>query len=191
MLLDAKGRRQRWTSAPNLVVLTSVMEYHDGDKTDYVATSEQIKPEDTRSLVADLTVALRLLSNNTFEQFATIQYETVPAGSSVTIVRPKQIVVGRYQDLRRVAKTIGLGGRTARRDGAIVGAAILLDSEFDRTSDERRLLRTHELGHALGFNHVKSRLSFMNPHIGPEVTTFDRQIVMQAFQRSGIRPSDE
>ena len=163
MLRDSSGRRQHWTSVPNLVVLTSVMEYHAGDSTEYVATSELLNAEDTKSLVADLTVALRLLSNNTFEQFATIQYETVPAGASVTIVRPKQIVVGRYQGLRRLAQTIGLGGRKARRDGAIVGAAILLDSEFDRTSDERRLLRTHELGHALGFNHVKSRLSIMNP----------------------------
>ena len=190
MLRDSSGRRQHWTSVPNLVLLTSVMEYHAGDSTEYVATSELVSAEDTKSLVADLTVALRLLSNNTFEQFATIQYESVPAGSSGTIVRPQQIVVGRYQGLRRLAQTIGFGGRQARRDGAIVGAAILLDSEFDRTSDTRRLLRTHELGHALGFNHVKSRVSIMNPRIGPEVTAFDRQIVMLAFQRAGVRPSN-
>ena len=176
---------------PNLVVLTSVMEYRAGNSTEYVATSELMSAEDTKSLVADLTGALRLLTDNTFEQFATIQYETVPAGSSVSIVRPKQIIVGRYQGLRRLEKTIGFGGRRARRDGTIFGAAILLDSEFDRTSDTRRLLRTHELGHALGFNHVKSRLSIMNPHIGPEITSFDRQIVMLAFPRPGIRPSDE
>ncbi len=191
MLRDSSGRRQHWTSVPNLVLLTSVMEYHAGDSTDYVATSELMNAEDTKSLVADLTVALRLLTNNTFEQFATIRYEKVPAGSSVTIVRPKQVVVGRYQGLRQLAQTIGLGGRKARRDGAIVGAAILLDSEFDRTSNERRLLRTHELGHALGFNHVESRLSIMNPRIGPEVTVSDRQIMLLAFQRPGIRPSHE
>lgn len=191
MVRDSKGRRQHWASVPNLVLLTSVMEYHAGESTDYVATSELVSAEDTKSLVADLTVALRLLTNNTFEQFATIQYETVPAGSSISIVRPKQIVVGRYQGLRHLAQTIGLGGRKARRDGAIVGAAVMLDSEFDRTSHERRLLRTHELGHALGFNHVQSRLSFMNPRIGPEVTAVDRQLLMLAFQRPGTRPTDE
>ena len=190
MLRDASGQRQHWTSVPNLVVLTSVMEYRVGQSTEYVASSEPVSAEDTKSLVADLTVALRLLTNNTFDQFARIQYETVPPGASVTIVRPNQIVVGRFEGVRRLAHTIGFGGRRARRDGAIISAAILLDSEFDRTSATRRLLRTHELGHALGFNHVKSRQSIMNPRIGPEVTAFDRQIVMLAFQRPGSRPTE-
>lgn len=190
MLHDSTGQRQHWTSVPDLVVLTSVMEYHAGESSDYVATSELVKAEDTKSLVADLTLALRQLTNNTFEQFATIRYETVPAGASVSIVRPKQIVVGRYQGLRDLAHTIGFGGRKARRDGAIIGATIVLDSEFDRTSKMRRLLRTHELGHALGFNHVKSRVSIMNPRIGAEVTDFDRQIAMLAFQRPGARPTE-
>lgn len=190
MLLDRSGQRQHWTSVPHLVVLTSVMDYHVGQSTEYVAGSQLVSPEDTRSLVADLTAALRLLTNNTFEQFATIQYESVPAGTSVTIVRPNRIVVGRFDGVRRLAQTIGFGGRKARRDGAIVSAAILLDSEFDRTSATRRLLRTHELGHALGFNHVQSRQSFMNPRIGPELTALDRQIVMVAFQRPSPRPAE-
>jgi hypothetical protein len=190
MLHDSTGQRQLWKSVPDLVVLSSVMQYHAGEASEYVATSEQVNAEDTKSLVADLTFALRLLTNNTFEQFATIQYEAVPEGSSITIVRPKQIVVGRYRGLRELAQTIGFGGRKARRDGAIIGATIVLDSEFDRTSKMRRLLRTHELGHALGFNHVKSRLSIMNPRIGAEVTEFDRQIAMLAFLRPGSRPTE-
>lgn len=190
MLRDSSGQRQHWTLVPNLVVLTSEMEYHAGESSEYVGTSDLVNAEDTKSLVDDLTLALRLLTNNAFERFATIQYQPVRAGSSITIVRPAQIVVGRYQGLRRLAQTIGFGGRKARRDGAIVGAAILLDSDFDRTSGTRRLLRTHELGHALGFNHVKSRLSIMNPRIGPEVTALDRQIMMLAFQRPKSRPAE-
>jgi len=104
-------------------------------------------------------------------------------------MRPKQIVVGRFQGLTDLAHTIGFGGRTTRR-GEIVSAAILLDSDFDRTSAARRLSRTHELGHALGFNHVKSRVSIMNERIGPEVTDVDRQIGLLAFQRPGL-PSSE
>jgi len=65
--------------------------------------------------------------------------------------------------------------------------ASVLDNEFDRTSELRRLLRTHELGHALGYNHVKSRVSIMNPRIGPELTDFDRQVVMLAFRRPDFR----
>ena len=190
MLHDADGQRQQWTTVPDLVVLGSVMQFHTGDSGEYIATSELLKDADTKSLVADLTLALRQLTNNAFEQFATIQYEKVPAGSSVTIVRPKQIVVGRYQGLRDLAQTIGFGGRKSRRDGAIIGATIVLDSEFDRASSMRRLLRTHELGHALGFNHVNSRVSIMNPRIGAEVTEFDRQIATLAFQRPLNRPTE-
>jgi len=190
MLIDATGHRQHWPSIPQLVVLTSVMNYHADASNQYVATSERLSIEDANSLTDDLTAALRLLTTGAFEQFATVQYETVPTGSSVTIVRPNQIVVGRFHGVRRLANTIGFGGRKARRDGAIVGGAVVLDSEFDRASSMRRLLRTHELGHALGFNHVKSRVSIMNPSIGSEMTEHDRQISMVAFQRAGARRTE-
>ncbi len=187
MVRDASGQRQQWTSAPELVVLTSVMKYQTGEAREYVATSERISAEDTQSLVADLTLALRQLTNDTFMQFATVRYEAVLAGSSVNIARPKQIVVGRYKGLHAMAQTLGFGGRSARRNGAITSAAIVLDNDFDRTSELRGLLRTHELGHALGYNHVKSRVSIMNPRIGPEVTDFDRQVVMEAFRLPRFR----
>jgi hypothetical protein len=60
---------------------------------------------------------------------------------------------------------------------------MFLDRTFDRDDERRRLLRIHELGHALGYLHVGSRLSIMNPAIGPEPTTFDRQGATIAFQR--------
>ena len=186
MLVDAAGERQQWPTVPQLVVLTSVMDYHAGGSTDYVATSEQLSVAEAESLAHDLSAALRLLTNGAFEQFAAIKYEMVPAGSSATIVRPNQIVAGRFRGVRRLANTIGFGGRRARRDGAIVSAAVVLDSEFDRASSMRRLLRTHELGHALGFNHVKARVSIMNPSIGSEMTDHDRHVSTFAFQRPGV-----
>ena len=187
MLRDSSGQRQQWPSAPELVVLTSVMKYQTGEPREYVATSERVSAEDTQGLVADLTLALRQLTNDTFMQFATVRYEAVPPGSSVNVARPKQIVVGRYKGLHAMAQTLGFGGRSARRNGAITSAAIVLDSEFDRTSELRGLLRTHELGHALGYNHVKSRVSIMNPRIGPDVTDFDRQVVTLAFGPARFR----
>jgi len=187
MLIDASGQRHHWPSSPRLVVLTSVMNYHQGESPDYVATSERLTEEEAQSLAADLTAALRMLTTGAFEQFAAVEYEMVPAGSTATIVRPNQIVVGRFHGVRQLAKTIGFGGRTARRDGTIVAAAVVLDSEFDQTSSIRRLLRTHELGHALGFNHVKSRVSIMNPSIGSEMTDHDRQVSTFAFHASARR----
>ena len=77
--------------------------------------------------------------------------------------------------------TIGFGGRSTR-GSTIRAGSIILDSDFDRTSDTRRLLRMHELGHALGYNHVQSRSSIMNPKLGSEVTSFDRSAARIAFQ---------
>lgn len=190
MLIDATGQRQYWPRVPQLVVLTSVMTYHADGSPDYVATSDRLSAHDAEGLARDLTAALRLLTAGAFEEFATIEYEMVPAGSTATIVRPNHIVVGRFSGVRRLASTIGFGGRRARRDGAIVSAAVVLDSEFDHASSMRRLLRTHELGHALGFNHVQSRLSIMNPSIGSEMTDHDRQVSTFAFHRPGTRRSD-
>ena len=190
MLIDASGQRHHWPSSPRLVVLTSVMNYHDSESRDYVATAERLDEKEVQSLAADLTAALRMLTTGAFDQFAAIDYELVPAGSTATIVRPNHIVVGRFHGVRRLAKTIGFGGRTARRDGTIVAAAVVLDSEFDHVSSMRRLLRTHELGHALGFNHVNSRVSIMNPSIGSEMTDHDRQVSTFAFQHPGARGSE-
>jgi hypothetical protein len=82
-----------------------------------------------------------------------------------------------------LAKTIGYGMWSEQPDGSIVGGAMYLDRAFDRDDNRRRLLRIHELGHALGYQHVESRTSIMNPSIGPEPTEFDRQGAMVAFAR--------
>lgn len=183
MLRAANGQWQYWRTVPELVVLTSVMEYHTRSEQRYQATSEQLSSEEVEHLVAELTIALRLLTDGRFKQFAAVHHEAVSTGDSVNIVRPSQIVVGRYRGVLSLEKTLGLGGRRTRNDGTITGAAIVLDSEYDRTNPSRRLLRTHELGHALGYNHVTSRESIMNIRIGPEPTDADRRVVRFAFDR--------
>jgi hypothetical protein len=44
-------------------------------------------------------------------------------------------------------------------------------------------LRIHELGHALGYQHVQTTPSIMRPTIGPEPTDFDRAAALIAYQR--------
>jgi hypothetical protein len=183
MLRGSKGTLQYWTAAPELVVLMSVMDYR-GDGTDSVATAEELTGADADALEADLTAALRLLTGDNYQQFAAIHRERVPVGERTKVSRPRQIVVGRYSGLRRVRSMIGFGGRAARADGRISGGAILLDRDYDQTSDLRRLLRMHELGHALGYNHVQAQTSIMNPAIGPEPTRFDLMAVRVAFDRT-------
>jgi hypothetical protein len=185
-MLGGSEGPQRWRQAPKLTVLVSVMDYRPGGDVEYVATDERLSDADIAELVRDLTDGLGVLTANTFEQFASVSREVVPAGTSVRVSRPDQIVTARFNGLRRSVKTLGFGGRRARKDGTITAGAIQLDSEFDRTSGRRRLLRTHELGHALGYNHVYSRTSIMNPRIGVEPNDFDREAALIAFRAPAI-----
>jgi len=181
MLRGSKGRLQHWTHAPELVVLVSVMDYRGDGGTESVATDATLTDAEADGLVSDLTGALATLTDHNYVEFAAVRRETLAAGSRASISRRGQIVVGRYSGVRALAKTIGFGGRSAWADGTIASGAIVLDSDYDRTSDLRRLLRTHELGHALGYNHVQSHISIMNPRIGPELNDFDRMAAQIAF----------
>ena len=171
----------RWERVPELVVLMPVMQYEKGRGTEYRATSQQLTDEEATQLVSDLTRALSVLTDDAFRGFAAVRRETVAAGETVNVMRSGQIVVARYNGVRDQLATIGFGGRSTR-GSTIRAGSIILDNDFDRTNETRRLLRTHELGHALGYNHVVSRASIMNPKIGSEPTDFDRAAARVAFE---------
>lgn len=166
----------RWVQAPELVVLMSVMRYHTGPGVEYAATTELLTDAEGDELIADLTEALTLLTNGRFNSFKAVHRQTIAAGSTARIVRSGQIIVGRYEGIRALRQTIGFGGRVPARGNDISSAAVLLDSQYDRSSSQRRLLRIHELGHALGYDHVDSQPSIMNARIGTAPTEFDRQM---------------
>lgn len=171
----------RWDRVPELVVLTSVMQYEKGRGTQYRATAQQLTGKEADALVADLTEALSVLTDDVFREFAAVRRESAAPGGVVDVMRPGQIVVARYAGVRDQLATIGFGGRSTRGD-VIRAGSIILDSDFDRASPSRRLLRAHELGHALGYNHVQSRASIMNPRIGSQPTDVDRAVARVAFQ---------
>lgn len=178
------GRLQRWTSPPALVVLGSVMQYHSIGAEGYEATTEQLTDDEVALLVQHLTEGLSLLTGDTFGSFSSVEIERPAAGTSVNTLRTGAIVVGRYRGVQSLATTIGLGRWSTRGDTAeVVGGAVYLDRDFDRSKEARRLLRIHELGHALGYRHVTKRVSIMNPAIGSAPTEFDRHGAMIAFGR--------
>jgi len=63
------------------------------------------------------------------------------------------------------------------RGSQITAAAVIIDRDADRDHKQQNVIRTHELGHALGYNHVESRPSIMNPRAGGGLTDFDREAV--------------
>jgi hypothetical protein len=178
------GQLQRWMSPPALVVLGSIMQYHTIGSEEYQATSEQLSDDEVTQLIEHLTEGLALLSGGRFSAFSSVAVERPASGQRSNTLRSDTIVVGRYRGVKTLGNTIGLGRWSTNGDTAeVTGGAIYLDQNFDRTSDARRLLRIHELGHALGYLHVTKRTSIMNPAIGPAPTEFDRQAAMIAFER--------
>jgi Matrixin len=182
MFRALNSRLERWTSRPSLVVLGSVMEYRSAGET-YDATGEQLSDEEVGQMIAHLTEGLAALTGNTYTSFASVEVERPAAGMKVNTIRAGRIVAGRYTGILTFARTIGYGQWAETSDGTITAGAMYLDREFDRNDPRRRLLRIHELGHALGYQHVESRNSIMNPSIGPELNDFDRGAAIIAFQR--------
>lgn len=184
MLEGADGLRPAWNGAPVLVVLGSVMDYRAVEATArYRATGERLTGREQDELVVDLTEALATLTGGVLTAFAEVRIEPLGEGDTAVLFRRGTIVVGRFRGVRAQAGTIGYGGRTTR-DGLITAGAVMLDRDYDRDSDLRHILRTHELGHALGYNHVLSATSIMNPRVGSPVTDVDRQAIQLAFAGS-------
>ena len=178
------GKLQRWTSAPALVVFGSVMLYHRAGSDEYAATSAQLTDDEVALMIDHLTEGLALLTGQRFTSFASIKVERPASGERANTLRTGSIVVGRYRNVQAESNTIGLGRwATAGDSQEVTGGAIYLEHNFDRPDSARRLLRIHELGHALGYQHVTKRTSIMNPVIGPAPTEFDRSAAMIAFER--------
>jgi len=183
MFRTSNARLVRWTSRPSLVVLASVMEYRTGTGNEYAAASEQLSDEEVNQMVAHLTEGLALLTGNSFTSFESVDVERPSAGTRVNVARTGRIVVGRYNGIVSFAHTIGYGQWQELSNGTVVAGSMFLDRDFDKEDARRRLLRMHELGHALGYLHVTARTSIMNPSVGPEPTDFDRAASKIAFQR--------
>ena len=184
-MFRSTGRLQRWMSAPALVVLGSVMQYHTMGSEEFQATSDQLSDAEVDLLVQHLTEGLSILTGNTFTSFSSVNVERPASGTRVNTLRAGAIVVGRYRGVQSLATTIGLGRwSTTANSAEVTGGAMYLEQSFDRSNEARRLLRIHELGHALGYSHVTKRVSIMNPAIGPAPTEFDRTATMIAFARA-------
>jgi hypothetical protein len=191
MFRHSSGGLLRWTARPSLVVLGSVMNYQAGLRDEYSATGDQMSDEEIALIVTHLEEGLSILTGGTFTSFATVEIERLAQGQRASVNRAGKIVMGRYNGIVTLANTIGYGQWAVSGDGSVAGGAMFLDRDFDKNDNRRRLLRIHELGHALGLMHVTNRSSVMNPSLGPDVTDFDRASAMIAFQRpTGNRAPD-
>jgi hypothetical protein len=176
----------RWTTAPPLKIETRTGQFAS-QSTDPVTTiGDAMSDAEYGSIVADLTTALAALSGNTFTAFASVSRQDSPPGTVVSVFGDGVITVMRVRGMESAIGAVGLGAAYVLTDGTVVGGMVLLDRDFDQShSGFVQQVRQHELGHAMGYSHVVSRDSVMNPTTGPSavINDADRLGARVAFER--------
>ena len=184
------GGLTRWVDAPRLVLQRRVLQYPGAIAASYAATSELMTDAQASELVSTLVSALPLLTGGRFNAFANQSSETANPGDSVTLTRTGDIYVAQFKGLAD-SGAAGRGSWSTDGRSAVRGGYIMLDRDLDISSSRRRSTRAHELGHALGYNHVTARESVMNSPSAVEPNQWDRDSSKIAFQREpGNRTPD-
>jgi Matrixin len=177
------GRLQRWVERPRLSIQRAVLQFTDVTAQQYVATDQTMSDDEVALLSEDLAWGIPRLTDGQLA-FESEQQETASSGASLTVARLGEIVVARFTGLRQATGFWGYGRWASDGTGRIQGGIVMLDSEFDSSGSEfRRSLRVHELGHALGYNHVTLRESVMNATARSEPNEFDLNGARLAFLR--------
>jgi len=175
---------RRWDTAPKLVVIDAVLQFTSVSEAAYTATSERLTAQERDAIVADLAWGLPQVTGEAFAGFASVTTESPQEGAQVAFYsREGAIVVARFNGLRSATSYWGYG-RWASRSSVVVAGAVMLDRDFEKSGSRyQRSLRVHELGHALGWNHVTLRASFMNNSAVVEPNAFDKDATRLAFVR--------
>ena len=190
-MFRAGGSLQRWTSVPRVVVQSRVLQFTNVADMEYVATSQVMSDAEVSGLLGDLNYGLPQITGNSFGGFAGEEREQATEGERVSVSRGGYIVVARYEGLTAATGYWGYG-RWATSGGQVIRGIIMLDRGFDTSgSPFRRSLRIHELGHALGYNHVTVRESVMNSSARSEPNAFDRDAARIAFLRPPLNRSPD
>ena len=180
------GPLRRWDTAPKLVVIDAVLQFTSVTDSAYTATAERLSPTERDGLVADLTWGLPQATGDTFRAFSAVTIESPEAGVRVPFfTREGTIVAARFLGLQTAGGYHGYG-RWASRSDVVVGGAIMVDRNYDAAAGiNPRALRVHEMGHALGYDHVamSTRVSFMNNSGAILPNAFDRDATRLAFLR--------
>ncbi len=174
----------RWTTPPPLLVETRAGMFADINAPTVTAIADEMSDAEYQSLVADLTWALPQLTGDTFGRFATVKRQTSSPDATVRLDNDEVITVARLAGLTAATGYWGYARWQFETSGEITSGIIMLDRDFERSNSRyRRSLRAHELGHALGYNHVATRPSVMNSTARLEPTDWDRDACRIAFQR--------
>ena len=183
-MLRSSGLLQRWTEPPKLTIQTRVLTFTTTGASENAAIDSAMTTTEADLLAEDLVWGLQQLSASTFTGFASQQRETATVGQNVRLQRIGEILVARFEGLQAATGFWGFSRWATDGEGTVIGGIIMLDRGFETSNSPfRRSLRAHELGHALGYNHVTVRPSVMNSSARIEPNDFDLNAVKLAFLR--------
>lgn len=183
-MFRGRGALHRWVEAPRLVIERRVLRFSNTTDSHYEAGEALMTEEESAGLAADLAWALPQLTGGRFAAFASVDVVASEPGTSVPIGQNGVIFVARFEGLTDALGAWGYGRWAWNATGEVRRGAVMLDATFDsEPSVHRRSLRAHELGHALGCDHVSAPTSVMHVSARIEPTSFDLDAARIAFQR--------
>jgi hypothetical protein len=184
MFRGSGGELHRWVAAPALIVERRVLQFTTVGATEGVGTATTLTDSEVSALVTDLEWALGQLTAGAFTQFSSVRVDASAEGATVRNSHGGAIHVARYDGLTAGSGFWGYARWSWNGLGEMQSGLVMLDRNFEVSgSPYRRSLRAHELGHALGYQHVTTRDSVMQSHARTEPTAFDRDGARIAFQR--------
>ena len=177
----ATGLR-RWTEDPSLVVLTNVVEY-DGVAFDPLVTDRRVADADFSCLLDGVQRAIAPMSDHVMT-FKNVDVVSPSPGSRFSVPGTTEgtIVVA-------VAHGLAANGRAAsfagvRPEVLVRGVVWISADNLPLCGSTAARVFPHELGHALGYQHVTLEASVMSG-IQPTsaLTAFDRDAIRIVYQR--------
>ena len=178
------GRVARWSSAPALIVETSVIQYSSR-----IATDEEVPPQAVTRTTDELRRTLVVLSAGRFTDFASIEFRRTAAGSRSS-APAGALALSWQRGLLDGFGHVAYGARyLGGSDSGITSGEVALDydwREFGQPQGSRRdfiPVEQHELGHALGYSHTRTAPSFMYEVFLMTVSAQDRQAFEIFMQR--------
>jgi hypothetical protein len=173
---------RRWTRDPSLVVLTNVVEY-DGIAYDPLVTDRQVPDADFACMLDGVQRAIAPMSDQTMK-FTKVDVTSQPAGSRFSIPSTPEGTI-----VLVVAHGVLANGRAAAFAGAqpnvlVRGVVWVSADNLPLCGTTASRVYPHELGHALGYQHVTLEPSVMSG-IQPTsaLTPFDRDAIRIVYQR--------
>jgi hypothetical protein len=182
----------RWTTPPRLLIQRRVLRWAETAGDTYTSTTDQLMSDAAaKAITDDLVMALPDLTGGEYRNFADIVHTTAGVNNPVSMVSAGDIVVAYFTGLTAARGAIGLGSRTYGNDGSVRSGQVYLDAGYDGQGLYAHIARMHELGHALGWDHVTDAASVMAPVATNWPTSFDRDATRVAFKRGlGNRAPD-